>query len=412
VYSNGQVDRHMLMATVDDECFFGKDRREVWQAVSRLWERKEQVDASSVAYELQKLGHANGQAFLVEAIGNVPVMPNSVEYNLGKIQECRRRRQLMSCLSGGMNDLADLDADVEEVAMRVHRQVVQGQDINTKPEERLKSTLHSIISEYGQEKEEGCTTGLPSVDANLGSLLPGEVALLVGRPGAGKTWLWLNILKNVLRQGHTCLMASGEIGDKEFLCKLACSMAGVNYRKYRTGTMNDTEQKKLHNACAELSEYSILPVSKAEANTLPHLHAMANHYRPKVVAVDGVYLYTPGRKSEGWEFWQQISRELKAISTEAECLVIATSQLGRSKQVAFSDAFRQDASLLLAIDGEQLSCKTKCRAIKARDAGFFQFQLHVDFESSTVEEEQADVTRVTPFHDVQPADPNEDEVPF
>lgn len=407
VFSNGQCDKPMLMACLDDDCFFGNQRREVWQACERLWGRQEQIDPSSVAYELQRLGHANGQAFLAETVGNITVMPNSVEYNLGRLLECRRRRKLMQTLGEGMSSLSDLDSDVDEVAMRVHHAVVQGHDVHAKPEERLKSTLMTILDEYGQERDEACMTGLPSIDANLGGLLPGEVFLIVGRPGAGKTWLWLNILCHMLRKGVTCLIASGEIGPKEFLCKLACVMGGVNYKRYRTGSMTEEDLKKFTTACNELARYSLLPVSKSEASSLPTLHAMASHYRPKVVAVDGVYLYTPGRKSEGWEFWQQISRELKAISTESECLVVATTQLGRSRQVAFSDAFRQDASLLLAIDGEQLSCKTKCRAIKCRDAGFFQFKLHVDFEVSIVAEQERDDTPATPFNKLQPADPNE-----
>lgn len=410
VFSNGQCDKPMVMASLDDDCFFGQERREVWQAVSRLWSRQEQIDPSTVSYELQRLGHNNGQAYLTQAVGNCQVMPNSVEYNLGRLQECRRRRQLMKTLGEGMSMLSDLDSDVDEVAMHVHHAVVHGHDAATKPEDRLKSTLHAIISDYGQERQEASMTGFPSIDCSLGGLLPGELFLIVGRPGAGKTWLWLNMLAHMLREGNTCMIASGEIGCKELLCKLVCKLGGVNYKKYRTGKLTEADLSKFTSACAELSEYNLLPISKSEASSLSHLHAIAQHYRPKVVAVDGVYLYTPKRKTEGWEYWQDISRELKSISTEAECLVMATTQLGRSQKVAFSDAFRQDASLLLVIDGEQLSCKTKCRATKARDTGFFQFQLWVDFETSQVAEQVSEGTPTTPFKNLQPADPTE--VPF
>jgi len=187
------------------------------------------------------------------------------------------------------------------------------------------------------------------------------------------------------------MLSSGEMSAEEVAARLVCRMARVNHRRYRKEELSDEELRRWVDASSRLAASNIAIIPKREANSLPKLLSLALEYKPDIIAVDSVYLYSPKRSTEGWEYYVAISRELKNLSLECGSLVLATHQKNKSGNIAYSDAFWQDANFLLEIEGDELSKvedgkSTHQLSVRGRDGGAFRFDLSVNFESSLIGE--------------------------
>jgi len=386
IWGNGEVNVSAVMGSLEQEDFYSEKRRKIFSAACSLWERREQIDEATVAFELQKMDVANPKGFLLEHLGEASVNCSLIDPNIQKLHECSRRRKMMGLFAASAGKLRNLSEDVDEVLQGVKRGMAVDAGIDEAQPTVLRDTLVEISKDYGKSNEGSVKCGFPTVDAELGGFLPGELVLIVGSPGTGKTWMLLSMLAHIIRKGNSALMLSGEIGAKEWLTKLGCHMGGVNYRKYRTAAFQDEDFTKFISALRELGNLNLSPADKREAPTLGRIHARAARFKYDVVCIDAAYLFRPRGDLDGWEYWRHISLELKNIALECQTVVLATTQVGRQKQISYSNGFQEDASLILKIEGERLQGGTEVKALKARDSHPFTLQLSVNFEHSRIGE--------------------------
>ena len=85
--------------------------------------------------------------------------------------------------------------------------------LNIKPS--MASDIEDIIAETVDSVKNKTTklikTGYDSVDKFSGGLTRGEITIIGGRPGHGKTTVMINMLANVLEQGHKAIVFSREL---------------------------------------------------------------------------------------------------------------------------------------------------------------------------------------------------------
>ena len=78
-------------------------------------------------------------------------------------------------------------------------------------------------------------TGIIELDSKIGGLCLGDVTLLTGRAGAGKTSLLNTILLNIADRGYRSIVWSGEMQSSRFQSWLNQTAAGKNFVKQRQG---------------------------------------------------------------------------------------------------------------------------------------------------------------------------------
>ncbi|MFW6031675.1 MAG: replicative DNA helicase, partial [Myxococcota bacterium] len=182
-------------------------------------------------------------------------------------------------------------------------------------------------------KSMGVPTGLDLLDSKTIGLHPGQLIIVAGRPGMGKTAFGLTLARAARHHGPVALfsveMAKGELADR-----LMASESRVNLQRVRGMTLAHDEWERLADAAADLYRWPV-HIDDVPGLTLMQLRGRCRRLKAReglsLVIIDYLQLMRSGAKAESRE--QEIatiSRGLKALAKELEVPVVALAQLNRS----------------------------------------------------------------------------------
>jgi replicative DNA helicase len=118
-----------------------------------------------------------------------------------------------------------------------------GELIRVKPGEKF--TIDKAMSETLNTMQEGnkkmIKTGFKEIDGLAGGLTRGEISIVGGRPGHGKTTFLVNLLASLIKGGYKVAMFNRELPNSEVIKKLICiENPRLNYRDVRKGIVDKT----------------------------------------------------------------------------------------------------------------------------------------------------------------------------
>ncbi len=367
------------------EHFYDKRHRVLFAAVLRLAESGH-ADPVVVAHHLDgtgELASAGGKEYIAElaAIGAAPVnMPAYVRL----IREAAHRRRLLAAtnenaqaaLHPGESDADKLQDESEARLLAVGDDFERGAagpgSIKTFAHDYF-NKITDVINSQNFDKLRGIDTGLPTLTRKTNGFHSGDLVILAGRPGTGKTALALNMMRaaSAAKNKAAVLMFSLEM-NSEALTMRMLAQDRLDLQKLRAGKHGGEQLNlaDLSRAVSELEKRELyfddsgalnIWEAKARARRLRRRLAQRN-VRLGLVVVDYLQLMTPppGTKKSDTraEEVAAISRGLKAMAKELDAPVLALSQLNRAvesradKKPALSDlrdsgAIEQDADLIL-----------------------------------------------------------------
>lgn len=123
--------------------------------------------------------------------------------------------------------------------------------------EKIDSLWDSICS----KRNEDGTFGIPSIIPRLSNYLTygrGELALVAGATGKGKSSFFLNEATNALKRGISTMIIDTELTDDVFLPRLLANISGVTVHTIKAGTYSDNEYKKVEEAKKWIKEQSFV----------------------------------------------------------------------------------------------------------------------------------------------------------
>ena len=222
-------------------------------------------------------------------------------------------------------------------------------------------------------KISGVSWGISDLDAKTNGLQRGEVIVLAGRPGMGKTGLAISCARQSANAGNTVLYFSLEMTARALSDRILADMCfdtrdPLAYWNIANGQLTNAQAERVVDAERELQslplkieEQSRLTVSQITARSRKHkLILEQKGMTLDVVIIDHMHLvcasdrYAGNRVSEVAE----ISGALKAMAKELNVPVLALAQLSRQvenrddKRPMLSDlrdsgAIEQDADLVM-----------------------------------------------------------------
>lgn len=202
---------------------------------------------------------------------------------------------------------------------------------------------------------------------------PDDYILYYGRPKQKKTFVALYHAMDVFRrQGKHVLFYSKEMSEDQIWRRCTSFMANLPYDEFYTGTLSPKQVMDLEAAAEEAKmivdatggRAQITCISGLDApggqDNVSWLTAMAKKYKPDIIFIDGVYLMASSSKSkDAHERAKDISRAVRDMARRLKIPVIATIQANRkadksglvadTDEIAFSDAFAQDATCMLRV---------------------------------------------------------------
>lgn len=263
-----------------------------------------------------------------------------------------------------------------------------------------------------------CKIGVRLIDAATKGVYPGELMLLIGRLGTGKSTFTQFFMNNwFLNQGKRILCISKEMPPIDVYARLDAMVGHFNPAELRGS--EDAETRKSIEGKLRTVKHIVSTVSKGEiimpvmsVYNIAQIEVLARNTQADVVVIDGMYHLQPSEGSRTLSGWEQVaaaSRETKMMALNLKIPVIATTQIKRSaagvhkdmydpEDIAYSDALGQDADFIVAIRPLGIPDKTRSelQLIKNRfgspistiiDADFNEMSMSEISVSPTTEEE-------------------------
>jgi replicative DNA helicase len=196
-------------------------------------------------------------------------------------------------------------------------------------------------------------TGFPSIDRLLGGgPRTGDLVILGGDVGSGKSALALGIAVRAALAGHRTLFYSAEMSADRVHERMLAIQGRARIDDLRRGALDDTTRAGIGAATVAMRE---LPrMAEALPATVPLLaEAIASVERPRLVIVDAI---------QSLEEDEAAVRALKALAVDAGIAILATSHLpglATEHRPALNDfgprhAVKQHADIVLGLFREEM----------------------------------------------------------
>ena len=364
----------------------------VFDAILDLYGRGEPADLITVASALVDsgdIGRIGGAGYLHTLVAAVPTAANAAYYARIVADRAMLRRlieagtrvtQLGYGASGGGRDIDDvIDLAQQAVYDVTERRVSEDfAALN----ELLQPTLDEIeaIGANGGVMT-GVPTGFTDLDNLLNGLHAGQLIIVAGRPGLGKSTVAMDFARSCsIRNNMSSVIFSLEMSKVEIVMRLLSAEARVPLHTLRSGQLSDDDWTKLARRMGEISEAPLFCDDTPNMN-LMEIRAKARRLKQrhdiKLIVVDYLQLMSgPKRVESRQQEVAELSRGLKLLAKEVDCPVIAVSQLNRGpeqrtdKRPQLSDlresgSIEQDADVVLLLHREDYYDKETPRAGEA-----------------------------------------------
>lgn len=226
--------------------------------------------------------------------------------------------------------------------------------------------------------------GFPALDKDLIGMDRGNLTLLAGSPGAGKTWLLLQMAYNIWLTGKSILIISLEMPTKIIEDRLDAIICKLDYNRYRRGQLTTQEEAELYEATKRMKAaknfFHLISFenydskAKTQLGSVESIRSCIQRYNPEFLFVDGVYL---GMSME-WEKATKFANDFHAMLVGCMIPCAATTQMKQEadpskpklKDLAFTAGFQHAASyvLMLGKDSEGDGGELTMYVAKAREA--------------------------------------------
>jgi len=363
------VSKSMQWLTADQ--FYKTSHERIFACMVDLFEIGEPVDAISVVNRLQKkneLASVGGAFYITGLAESVPTTAN-VEHYSKIVLEKHLLRTLIKVSHEVSKDAFEDSQDVDEILDSAESAIFNISEKRLRGGfKHIDPILHQAFEELDKiASKPGSVTGVPSglmdLDDMTSGFHPGELIIVAGRPGMGKTALALSMGRNAAILNKTGVgMFSLEMANHQLAMRLLCAEGRVDSHLVRTGKLPKTQWKNLSIAVGSLAEAPIY-LDDTPGMSVLEVRAKARRLKAEkdvgLIIVDYLQLMTGPKGSESrQQEISQISRSLKNLAKEIDLPVIGLSQLSRAVEsrsdrrpqlsdLRESGAIEQDADLVI-----------------------------------------------------------------
>lgn len=364
---NAAIHRVSLALVAAD--FYETRHRAIFGAMLATSVRGDRLDILTVGDELrtsQRLESVGGLAYLNGLLDCVPTAAN-VEHYAEQVRAASRLRAVIDVTSTACAEAYSQPGDVDEFVSRVEGSVfgLSRGSMQTRPESAA-DIAHEVFAQINRASESGeapgVRTGIPELDEATGGMFPGEVIVLAGRPGMGKTALALGLARAVgLSTRKPPLYVSLEMARADLVRRQIAERSGIPTNRLRAGRIYPNEWVSLTSAASDVARVPMQIDDDRRSNVMRVLSLGRRQIASSglsMIVIDYVQLMRPtttyrdAREREVAE----VSRDLRAIAKDLGVPILALAQLNRdlekraAKKPQLSD-LRESGALEQDADG-------------------------------------------------------------
>ncbi|MDO4608184.1 MAG: replicative DNA helicase [Clostridia bacterium] len=392
-----------VAVSVKTEYFYIPQHKEIYSAISSMYELNQAIDFISLLDRLKKQGvfdEIGGKDYLTKLVQKVPSSANVGSY-VDIVREQYYQRALMGAAQGIIKDINENTMESGKLLDSAEQRIFEirdGREIGglTHVRDVILAETYDRLTKINDPETRDDYIGIPSGIGELDKMITGlnksDLIILGARPGMGKTSFALNIARNVaVNAGKTVCFFSLEMTRDQLAQRMLSSEAAIKSEKLRTGDLQPEEWTRLTQAGENLSKAELY-FDESSDITVPQMKAKLRRMRRvDLVVIDYLGLMHSARHTDNRvQEISEITRSLKIMAKELKVPVIACAQLsrgteakGKSHKPALADlrdsgSIEQDADIVLFLyrdayydseksSDEDMSDKTKSECIVAKN---------------------------------------------
>ena len=319
--------------------FYFKDNANIFDCILELHRQSKPVDVVTVNDMLVQKGFSALSTKLAELVTEVSTTATTKQY-CEIVQDKAFRRNSIANAQEVINKALEGNTD------NLIECIEKGKSDYTKTEvtEALPQVLEGALKKVIENKKRGkmlagVATGYTDFDDMIGGLEDESLIIIAGRPAMGKTAFALNLFTNVAKRqpDKINVFFSLEMSKEQLALRVYSSEMRIPNERFKFGTLTADDIQKMQTLNDKFEKQTGNIYIKDDMQvTARDMFSTCNFLKNKtqkeigLVVVD--YLQIMKTKSEENRATElgSISRELKRLSKEFKCPVIALSQLSRA----------------------------------------------------------------------------------
>ena len=340
--------------------FYKEEHRYLWRAIKSLLEEDLAIDVLTISDRLRvagKLQAVGGITYLSE-LSRIAATSANIDYYVDLVKRKSITRQ-------GQNLGKALDLKLRQSSKPGDTLIQASRDLTSLASQldvRAGTPIVEALDQWwngyetGAHALPGLQLGFRQLDAHLGGLQTGDLHIVAGRPGMGKSAFATQILLNAAKRGKRGLLCSLEMSKHQVITRLLAQESHMDSRALRAGKVSPQLKPRLLKAKELLSSLPIHIEDNSGHTPITLLRAASKlkqaHGSLDLVVVDYIGLMSaPGfRAYDRTAAISWLSRELRKLASQLSCCVVILAQLNRevekrdSKRPQMSD-LRQSGQL-------------------------------------------------------------------
>lgn len=337
--------------------FYMEDHENIWGAMYYLHKSNKDIDLTTVANFLGEKGFKLTY-YLTSLTEGIPTTAN-FKTHCKTVYDLYLRRQLWKRIVG-FKDRIEKDTSYKDVASDVYylEKISENFTDMLNLDHKSMDGIDDELVESIFAKKNLVQTGIDRIDRAIVGFTKGEISIIAGRPGNGKSTLALNIAKNMILDDKKVLFISREMPRVELVKKLLAMHTQVPNKEMRNNAVNYREEiekglkfiKKYYKSLHLFDNLRSLDEGINEAKKI----------RPDVIIDDhiGFIEFSSRDNRDVRHRIAEITRRYKWLAKELDCSVILVSQLNRNiehrvdkiprlSDLAESGNLEQDAEIVI-----------------------------------------------------------------
>ena len=216
------------------------------------------------------------------------------------IDELKTKYRKVTTQNALLKSASELDKDPEKgIAMALNSLTKIQNDTSTRErieiygssyERRVNEYVDTSLDRLQNWDKKGIYFGWDDVNDHMYGIQKGELAVIVGAPNMGKSWVGSVVALEAAKRKQKVYFASLELRKELTLMRLDCLVSGVPYGRYERGQLTAEEMKKLKEAREEVMEFGeyllIDSPSRRSERTAMEIYSKAKYWGADLIVGD------------------------------------------------------------------------------------------------------------------------------
>jgi replicative DNA helicase len=333
----------------DDDFYFGQSK-ETWKIYKELTYEKKVIDHLTVLQRATEKGLQStlNMSYLLDAQSNTPTSLNFETY-ADIVKDKAKRREFIRISETMATSAYDEKQPIDEKIPVILNNIINSSRPD-KTMEHISIPLSDLYDEIEKNVENpkdiwGMSSGIPGYDKITGGFQKGEVTMITGEPGTGKSLLCVQFCFHMAKEKHGGAIFEMEMKNRQTLLRQLSSESGVEAYKMKSGQLSDDEYPKITYGIEKMESMPVY-ISDATSWTTSSMRAelirLKMQYKIEWFLLDYLMLLKDRYGSNENERQNFISIAVKDLCKDLDLAGIVINSVNKQSQASGSKQIQHD----------------------------------------------------------------------